>query len=210
MGVTIRQKVKGKGQPWWVFIAHQGQRKSVRIGDKAAAEKVASALRERLKKGLLNLAEEKKAPPPSFQEASTKWLSYIEAMRKASTHERYDNAIKKHILPVFGEIRLDKITRGEIRDFLLEKFNEGLSKSTIGLLRDIMSGVFNFAIDEGLVKENPVTGITRRMQLKRERKEINPLAPDEIALVLETCKEIHPEHYPFFMLLARSGVRQGA
>jgi len=67
MGVTIRQKVKGKGQPWWVFIAHQGQRKSVRIGDKAAAEKVASALRERLKKGLMNLAEEKKAPPPSFQ-----------------------------------------------------------------------------------------------------------------------------------------------
>lgn len=32
MGVTVRQKVKGKGKPWWVFIAHNGKRKSVKVG----------------------------------------------------------------------------------------------------------------------------------------------------------------------------------
>jgi hypothetical protein len=37
MGVTVRQKVRGKGKPWWVFIAHNGKRKSIRVGDQAAA-----------------------------------------------------------------------------------------------------------------------------------------------------------------------------
>lgn len=39
MGVTVRQKVKGKGKgkPWWVFIAHSGNRKSIKVGDRTAA-----------------------------------------------------------------------------------------------------------------------------------------------------------------------------
>ena len=32
MGVKVRQKIKGKGNPWWVFINHQNKRKSKRIG----------------------------------------------------------------------------------------------------------------------------------------------------------------------------------
>ena len=37
MGVTIRQKGKGKGKPWWVFIAHNGKWKSIKVGDRTAA-----------------------------------------------------------------------------------------------------------------------------------------------------------------------------
>ena len=50
MGATVRQKVKGKGKPWWVFISHDGQRTSRKVGDKKAAEVVASKIRA---KGLL-------------------------------------------------------------------------------------------------------------------------------------------------------------
>lgn len=41
MGVTVRQKLKGKGKPWWVFIAHNGKRKSIKEGDRTAAEALA-------------------------------------------------------------------------------------------------------------------------------------------------------------------------
>ena len=51
MGVRVRQKVKGKGNPWWVFISHNGQRASRKVGDKKAAESVASELRAKLKLG---------------------------------------------------------------------------------------------------------------------------------------------------------------
>jgi hypothetical protein len=60
MGVTVRQKVKGKGKPWWVFIAQEGKRKSIKVGDKSAAEALASKIRERLKAGELQIEEKKK------------------------------------------------------------------------------------------------------------------------------------------------------
>ena len=72
MGVTVRQKVKGRGQPWWVFMAHNGKRKSKMIGDKKAAQKVASAIRERLSKGDLNLEDERRVP--TFGEYSKQWV----------------------------------------------------------------------------------------------------------------------------------------
>ena len=49
MGVKVRQKTKGKGQPYWVFINHKGKRKSLKVGDKRAAEQLASQIREKIK-----------------------------------------------------------------------------------------------------------------------------------------------------------------
>lgn len=59
MGVIVKQKEKGKGKPWWVFIAHNGKRKSKRIGDKKAAEEVASTIREKIKKKEFHIEDDK-------------------------------------------------------------------------------------------------------------------------------------------------------
>ena len=48
MGVKVRQKIKGEHSPWWVFIARKGERTSKLVGDRKAAEIVASKIRERL------------------------------------------------------------------------------------------------------------------------------------------------------------------
>jgi len=168
MGVTVRQKVKGRGKPWWVFICHNGKRKSMRIGDQKAAHKVASRIRQKLAKGKLNLAD--RGQPPTFADCAKTWLGYIEGMRRKSTFERYDEMLKNHILPVFGDKVLDRISRGDIRDFLVSKTGQGYSRSTICVLRDITSGVFNYAIDEEIIQVNPVSGITKRLELNRKKK----------------------------------------
>ena len=51
MGVRVRQKTKGKGNPWWVFISHNGKRTSRKVGDKKAAEAVAGTIRAKLQLG---------------------------------------------------------------------------------------------------------------------------------------------------------------
>lgn len=55
MGVTIRQKVKGKGKPWWLFIVHNGQRTSRKVGSKAAANEVKEKIEAKLQLGEFNL-----------------------------------------------------------------------------------------------------------------------------------------------------------
>jgi integrase len=67
MGVTVRQKTKGKGKPWWVFISHDGKRASRRVGDKQAAEKVASKIRAQLQLGQFSLEEKRERPIPLFK-----------------------------------------------------------------------------------------------------------------------------------------------
>jgi hypothetical protein len=62
MGVTVRQKVKGRGQPWWVFIAHNGKRKSIKVGDRAAAEALAGKIQEKLKAGELQITRKSHLP----------------------------------------------------------------------------------------------------------------------------------------------------
>lgn len=53
MGVTVRQK----GKTWYVFIVHQGRRKAKAVGDKKAAEQVASKLRAKLALGDFRMEE---------------------------------------------------------------------------------------------------------------------------------------------------------
>jgi len=59
MGVVVRQKTKGKGQSWWVFVSHQGKRVSKLVGDKKAAEAVGSQIRAKLQLGEFNFEDEK-------------------------------------------------------------------------------------------------------------------------------------------------------
>lgn len=86
MGVTVRQKVKGKGNPWWVFISHNGKRTSKMVGDKAAAQDVASSMRAKLKLGEFGFEQEK--PLPSFKEYASTWIeTTVPATCKESTLE---------------------------------------------------------------------------------------------------------------------------
>lgn len=76
------------------------------------------------------------------------------AARKAPnliTKEILDN----HILPVFEDMPIDEINSGAIKNFLFSKVNEGLSASTIGHIKNVVSGVFTIAVDDELTSTNP-------------------------------------------------------
>ncbi len=218
MGVTVRQKKRGKGKPWWVFVCHNGERQSMKIGDRKAADKVASALREKIRKGQLDLSKPEEKPVPTFGEYSKLWADYIGTVRRESTHDRYQELLRNHVLPVFETKRLNEITRGDVRDFLVSKLNaktmkdkEGYSRATMCVLRDVLSGVFNFAVDEEIISVNPMTGITKRLELNRKdyKPEIHPLTMEELAKFLSVCQTHYSEFYPFFLMAARTGMRLG-
>ncbi|UCF82993.1 MAG: site-specific integrase, partial [Desulfobacteraceae bacterium] len=198
---------KGKGKPWWVFITHGGVRKSKMVGDKQSAETVARAIRKKITGGDLGFLENKKMP--SFGEYAEKWLKYIEAMRRKSTHNKYSQILDKHILPVFKDTALDRITRGDVRNFLINKIEEGLSRSSICVYRDVFSGVFNYAVDEEVIDSNPVRGITKRLELNRKREAVEVFSREEIDLLLDTSKELTIEFSPIFLMSCRTGMRLG-
>ena len=213
MGVSVRQKVRGKGQPWWVFITHNGKRRSRKIGTKAAAKRIAAEIQEKLTRQEFNLEKEK--PVPTFKEYSDKWLKdYVSVSCRESTYEEYNGILKNHVLPVFEDKPIDQVSRGAIRDFLLSKIKDDFSKSRVGLFKDVLSGVLGYALDEELIPANPTLGITKRLwpKSKRTKKTLSVnyvLTREELELFHDTCKTLVPEHSAFFTMAAKTGMRLG-
>ncbi len=71
-----------------------------------------------------------------------------------------------------------------------------LSKSSVSLAKDCISGVLAHALDEELIPLNPTIGLTKHLQIQRNKTEhLDPLNQDEGNLFISTCLAIYPEHY---------------
>jgi integrase len=198
MAVKVRERPKGSGD-WWIFIDHQGTRKAKKIGkDKKLAMEAAKKIGAKLALGDMGIMEDQ-PKTPTFKEYAETWLhGYVKSLRRQSTFERYQDVLRRHVYPTLGSRPIDKIGRGEIRELLLRLHgSKGLSRSSICLIRDVIGGPLSFALDEELIPSNPASGITKKLQLRRDRKiEIEPLTGAEVALFLDTCSTHGPEHHP--------------
>jgi integrase len=163
MGVKVRERPKGSGD-WWVFIDYQGERKAKKIGrDKRLAIEVAKKIEARLVLGDLELLESKQKIP-TFNDYCQLWLDeYIKQTRRTTTYQRYASVLKLHVGPNIGKIPLDQIKRSHIRNALLNISKKGLSKSTVSIARNVISGAIEYAMEEELVTTNPTNGVLKKL-----------------------------------------------
>lgn len=204
MGVTVRQKVKGKGKPWWVFVAHQGQRKSIMVGDKATAETVAQSIREELNLGKLNLA---KPQVPTFGDYAGKWFKLHGQDLKYSTLKNYQGIFKNHLGPL-ADRPLDQITRPELKDLIRGK--DHLSRATQTRIKALISVILSHAVEDELITANPASGLGRHLNRKQDKKaNVDALTCEEAAKLLAVMQEHYPRYQPFFLTAIMTGLRLG-
>jgi integrase len=207
MGVIVRQKNKGKGKPWWVFICHGGKRKAVKVGDKAAAEAVASKIREQLKTGTLNLDSKKKVP--TFGEYAYRWLEgHGETNLKYSTYKGYTGILRRYLNPL-EDRPIDQISRPELKELFYSQLKEGLAPATVTRVKALISVILNHALEDELIFANPVAGLGRMIKKKDRKADVKILTKEEASVLLEALKEHHPRYHPFFLCALRTGMRLG-
>lgn len=139
------------------------------------------------------------------------WIDgYIKTLRRQSTYNRYKWVFKKYIKDALGGKPIDQIKRSDIRSLLLAQSKRGLSRSSVTLIRDVISGPLAYAIDDELIDVNPATGILKRLHFGRDKRiKTEPLDWEEVNLFLETCQHHWPEHYAIFLCAFRTGMRLG-
>ena len=66
---------------------------------------------------------------------------------------------------------------------------KGLSKSTVSTAKNVISGTFEYAIEDELLKNNPALGVLKKLGLDghKGRKAVQPMTPEEATLFLDTC-----------------------
>ncbi|RLB81390.1 MAG: hypothetical protein DRH17_09320 [Deltaproteobacteria bacterium] len=221
MAVTVREKIRGSGI-WWVFISHNGIRKSKKIGpDKRLAQEVAKKIEARLVLGDFGLKPDEKVP--TFKEYVNGWKGsdgkqnagwldrYARLALKASTCRSYENLLKADILPVFGNKRIDEISSRMIGEFVVDKFRAGLRSATVKNLKHCLSSVLQYAHrPDGFISSNPARTVqVPRPEDERPAREPDPFSWEDRQILEDTFKKHYPAYYPFVLTGFRTGLRIG-
>lgn len=76
-------------------------------------------------------------------------------------------------------------------------------------MKDVISGVLNKAMDDEIIIANPALRLGKVVSRKPKNERLDPLTIEELKSLLDAVLEHYPEHYPLFLLLARTGMRIG-
>jgi len=207
MGVKIRKK----GRLWYVFIDHHGRRRAKKVGSRDAAERVKREIEARLALGdMACLKPEDKSELPTFKEYSDRWMKqYAELACKYSTVYGYKLLLKRHLVPEFGALKLDCISREHVKEFAASLASKGLSRNSVRRVVTLLTGILNAALDDRLIERNPAVRILRSRQGQEERFRPTPLTPSEQAALLKAARADSLEQFALHLVVLRAGLRRG-
>lgn len=163
------------------------------IADDEAAEKALAAFITAIEKG-----KYKKKSKMTIAQLAERYLRDNSDLSE-STKENYKIHLEKRILPVFGDLRINKVKPTHIYDFM-DNLKEdgiredgkpgGLSPATINKNLTILSSMFVFAVELGELEENPCERVKPPKMPKRKKASIDKDPAREMlrALAKESLK----------------------
>lgn len=102
--------------------------------------------------------------------------------RAKATNTDYEQAFKKHIISVFGQIPLSKVTQTDIKQWQSNLQEIGLSGKRIHVISTIFQGIMRDAVNDDLIAKNPFLGL--KGISRKALKEITPFTFDEVKYII--------------------------
>ncbi|EOK16327.1 site-specific integrase [Enterococcus faecalis] len=144
-----------------------------------------------------------------FKDVYELWYAqYVNSVKK-STAQRVEYYFVKQILPIFGELKINKITPAFCQNAVNEWFSTSRSCSA---LKIYTSKVFGFAINQHLITDNPMNRIImpRKQRTLPKLKEQKFLDKEQLNNLLSVIQSNETyQSFVMFRLLAFTGIRKG-
>lgn len=133
------------------------------------------------------------------------WLETFCVVKvKPLTYSSYQTAIKNHINPRIGAIRLQALKGVHIQQLYNDLTSAGLSPKTVKNTGAILHKAFSIALKQGLIQSNPCDAAELP---KASHREIQPLTDSEIPKFLNAI-DGHPMRNAYALCLF-AGLREG-
>jgi integrase len=132
-----------------------------------------------------------------------RWLEDVRDTVRLRTFERYEQIVRKHIVPKLGDNKLKALTPHHIRGLYKEKL-QSLSPRTVQYIHVTMHKALKQAVNDGLIPRN-TTEAVKLSQLRRE--EICPLSLDQVKVLFEAARGDRLEC--LYTVAVTCGLRQG-
>ena len=112
--------------------------------------------------------------------------------------------------PSFPRGAFNEIKRDNVKKLISTMIDKKLARSTVRNAISVLRGIFNQAIEDGIIEANPAVRL-RRFTRTAKTTEVRGIAltTDEVQKFLNAAKEICPEYYTLFLLAVRAGLRRG-
>jgi integrase len=204
-------KIKKRGSKWYVYVNYHGKRKNRCVGTREAAESVRREVEARLALGDIGFLNGPEAQAPTFGAYADQWLKdYARIECKTSTADGYEGVLRQYLRPRFGTRLLDQVSRDDIKAMIGALIEQELSRNTIRNALCVIRGLFNHAIENGVLESNPAARLGRftRTAKAEETKGI-ALTSIEANQFLEAAKQVCPDYHALFLMALRAGLRRG-
>lgn len=144
---------------------------------------------------------------PLFADYAQEWFTtYRKPKLKYNTADMYAGNLKNHVIPFFKGKHVGEITTKDVQDFYNAKKN--LSASVNRQCRTLLIGIFNSALEDGLIAKSPMTS-TRLTIISKKVKTREPLTPEQIKDIEANLHKLCTEDKTLLALLMYTGMRRG-
>lgn len=131
---------------------------------------------------------------------------HLPSLRQATRNE-YERILDKEILPVLGDMAVEKITRKEIIDLLDEIAIDRGAGVLSNRVRAVLSSMYSYGLDRAIVESNPVLAVPKRNKSENRRDRIYD--KDEIRKLWNAFEQQAEPVQSIFKMLLLCGQRSG-
>jgi integrase len=208
MGVTVRRY---KDQ-FMLSVYSNGARRTQMFPTKREAERMAVELRAALLRGTVRISS--RGDGLTLATHATRWLDeYVKPATKYRMYERYESALRCHVLPVLGSMALKDVSSDQI-DALLKTKRLTLKPNSVKNILISLRELLNHAVLDKLIPTNPALLLDKGAVRKGPKTENDYRVPEifseeELSRLLSVCERYRPQYADLIHTVAWSGLREG-
>lgn len=131
------------------------------------------------------------------------WLNDHKLHLSPRGFERYQDIVKQHLIPDFGQLTLDHLKPEHIQKHYTSCLNKGLSPGTIAYHHAVIHVALKTAVKRGLLYRNPADAVDPPCT---RRKEMKIWTEDQVNIFVEAAKD--NRYYILFYTALFTGMRR--
>ena len=210
-GLQLRVRASG-AKSWSLRYRKAGRRRRVTLGSYpklglAVARKAARSMIGEVAGGGDPAAEKKKERrAETFGELTLLFLRYHASQKAEKTRHEYERIIRYDLMPVWKNRKVKAINRVDVVNLLDKIQHDRKSPVQANRTRALLSKLFNFALERGVVEFSPCQGISRP---SKEAARDRVLSDEEVKVFWQSCEDEGPVVSALFRFLLLTGQRSG-
>src|SRR3954452_5199021 len=144
-------------------------------------------------------------PVPLLAEYAATWLESIRGLVRPRTYEGYAYRLERHVLPRFGQRRLDEVGVDDILALIGDLREGGYSGWSIRSILPPLSRLFSHAVRRDVVAASPISKLDRSERPAVWKREQRVLNSQEIGRLLDAAP---PRYRTLIASAVLTGLRQ--